>query len=73
MKRLYCWLFGHRYEVWQHFHAGSRRVICNHCGGDFGMHDETRSFVRWDSQLEDMYTLMGYRIRKRPGSGRDCR
>ena len=66
LRRLWCWLFGHAYEVLQHFGKGARRVTCDRCGGDWAMHDETRSFVPWDGQFEGMYQLFGYTIRRRP-------
>lgn len=65
MRRLPCWIFGHRYEVWQHFSRASRRVVCDNCSGDWGMHDGERAFVPWDGQIEEMYVFMGHRIRPR--------
>lgn len=63
-KRIFCFLFGHRYHVLQKFNFGARRVICLHCNGDWGMHDETKSFIRWDDELEQMYKSFGHRIIK---------
>lgn len=66
MKRLWCFLFGHRYEVWQEFSRTSRRVVCGHCGGDWGMNDDVRAFVPWCGQLAELYEMRGIRIRERP-------
>ena len=72
MMRFYCWIFGHRYEVWQHFSRTSRRVVCSRCHGDWAMNDEVRAFVPWSGEFAQMYELFGCRIRERPagnGSG----
>mgnify|MGYP000928691747 CR=1 FL=1 len=66
MKRLTCWLFGHQFEVWQHFSRSTRRVICHRCGGSWGMHDGMQAFVPWDAEIEEIYTLMGHRVRPMP-------
>lgn len=65
LARILCFIFGHRYEVWQVFSATSRRVVCDHCGGDWGMNDHVRAFVPWDGQLAEIYETMGIKIRKR--------
>ena len=64
--KLLCLVFGHQYQVWQHFSRISRRVVCNRCGGDWGMHDEVRAFVPWSGEMTEMYERFGHRIRARP-------
>lgn len=64
LARLICWLFGHRYRVVQEFRPWSRRVVCDDCRGDWGMHDELRTMIEWDTEVEEMYRTMGYRILK---------
>lgn len=66
LAKLWCWIVGHRYEVWQHFSGYSRRVICTHCGGDWGMNDDCCAFVPWSEEFADMYRVMGHKIRERP-------
>lgn len=65
LRRVDCWLFGHDLYVLQHFGRGSRRICCDHCGGDWGMHDGMRAVIPWSGELAEMYELMGYRIRER--------
>ena len=65
MKRLWCWIACHQYEVWQVFSATSRRVICRRCGGDWGMNDDVRAMIDWSPELEAMYTMFGRKIRPR--------
>lgn len=65
MRKVYCWLFGHRYEVWQHFSCTSRRVVCNRCGGDWGMNDHVRAFIPWSGELAELYEMQGKTIRSR--------
>ena len=38
---------------------GARKVGCDRCGAVWGMHDRTRTFVPWDSELEAMYAPGG--------------
>lgn len=64
--RIWCFVFGHKYEVWQVFSPTSRRVLCHCCKGDWGMNDDARAFVPWDGELAAMYKLMGHKIRKLP-------
>lgn len=70
LRKLQCWIFGHRYEVWQHFGHASRRVVCDCCGGDWGMNDRVQAFIPWCGQLAEMYELMGYKIRPRAAQRR---
>lgn len=64
LARLFCFIFGHRYEVWQQLTFQSRRVICRHCSGDWGMNDGTRSFIPWSGEMAEMYsTTFGIRLR----------
>ena len=65
LAKLWCWLVGHRYEVWQRFSHYSRRVICDHCGGDWGMNDDVRAIIPWSDELADCYRVMGHKIRPR--------
>lgn len=62
LAKLTCLVFGHRYEVAQHFCPWSRRVICRECRGDWGMNDDVRAFIPWSAELEGMYRLLGKRI-----------
>ena len=50
---------GHKYVVLRVFSAGSRQVGCTRCNRKWGMHDDTRSFVDWDADLEQMYRMLG--------------
>lgn len=64
LRRLFCFIFGHRFHVLQKFSITSRRVICLHCDGDWGMNDNARAFIPWSSELEEMYIMFGHRIIK---------
>jgi hypothetical protein len=72
LAALWCFLFGHRYEVWQNFSRTSRRVVCGHCHGDWAMNDEVRAFVPWSGEFAAMYELFGHRIRERPAGRRSA-
>lgn len=59
IKKLICYVFGHRYFVIMRFGSGCRKVGCARCGNKWGMHDATRSFVEWDSELDELHGLLG--------------
>lgn len=54
-----CKLVGHQYRVLRRMNTGARKVGCDRCGAVWGMHDQTRSFVPWDDELEAMYAPGG--------------
>lgn len=58
IERLLCAVLGHRYVVEIEF-GTSRKVGCTRCHCKWGMHDDTRSFIPWDSELEAMYRVHG--------------
>jgi hypothetical protein len=64
MKRVYCWIFGHQFEVWQSFGA-AERIVCHYCGGDWAVHHGMQAMVRWNDDAAKMYSTFGYRIRPR--------
>ena len=63
-QRFLCLVFGHRLHVKQHFTKHSRRVVCLCCDGDWAMNDDVRSFLKWDSEFEELYKTLGHRILK---------
>lgn len=65
LRRLWCWIVGHQFYVLQEFGPTSRRICCDHCGGDWGMNDAVRAIIPWDSELERMYRMFGHRIKER--------
>lgn len=63
MNRAFCFLTGgHKYRIVQHFSRVSRRVKCIKCKGDWAMHDETKSFLPWDTEFEALYADHGHKI-----------
>jgi hypothetical protein len=69
VKRLRCWLFGHRMYVWQNFTKADRRVVCDLCGGDWAMNDTYEAFVPWDEDCEKMHRVLGHFVRPRKHGG----
>ena len=55
MNKLLCWIFWHRLFVLRVLNPGARKVGCERCKQEFGMHDSTRSFVPWDNEFEEFY------------------
>lgn len=64
-RKLWCLLIGHKFYVWQELNPWSRRVVCDHCGGDWGMNDDCRAIIPWGSELESLYRSQGILIRRR--------
>ena len=59
VRRLACLLARHKYRVARQMNPGARKVVCDRCGGAWGMHDATRAFVPWDADLEAAYAPGG--------------
>ena len=57
--QILCALFGHKYVVLRVFNPGARQVGCTRCNRKWAMHDNTRSFVDWDGDLESIYRSFG--------------
>lgn len=55
LKAIKCLLCGHNYRVVQRFSETVRRVKCDCCGGDWGMNDNVRILLAWDSELEELH------------------
>ena len=64
-RKLWCFLIGHQMYVWQEFHPWSRRVVCDHCGGDWGMNDCVRVMIPWSKELERLYEFHDFKIKER--------
>lgn len=65
LRKLYCFVFGHDMYVWQELKPWSRRVCCDHCGGDWGMNDNVQAMIKWDDDLQSLYEWQGIKIRPR--------
>lgn len=55
IERLICAITGHRYVVERILNPRTRKVGCTRCFQSWAMHDPTRSFVRWDLELDELY------------------
>jgi hypothetical protein len=62
MRKLLCLIRGHRLRIVQEFGTSQRRLKCERCGGDWGMHDDVRLIIPWDQELQRMYREHGYEI-----------
>lgn len=63
LRKLKCAVFGHQYRAHQTFTSYSRRVVCDHCGGDWAMNDDVRAILPWSKDFEEMYRVMGHDVR----------
>jgi hypothetical protein len=59
LARLMCAVTDHRYVITRSFNPGARQVGCTRCRRLWAMHDETRSFVTWSGEFEQMYRDRG--------------
>jgi len=55
INRIKCKFGRHDYALAQNITDHSRRLYCEQCHKSFGMCDDTRSVIPWDSELHDMY------------------
>ena len=55
MKKILCFIFGHRYFVIKKFSYTVRKVGCSRCGNKWGMNDEVKVFIEWDWELEELH------------------
>jgi hypothetical protein len=59
MKILICYIFGHKYYLIKKINRTTRKVGCKRCGKMWGMNDDVRALVEWDSELEEFYREFG--------------
>jgi hypothetical protein len=59
---LICRLRSHKYVVTQKLSYASRRLCCTRCNQLFGMNDNARALLKWDSDLIRMYESFGVPI-----------
>lgn len=53
LNNMRCLLSGHKYRVVFVMNAGARIVECGRCAKKWAMHDETRSFIRYDNASKE--------------------
>jgi hypothetical protein len=64
LKRMTCWLIGHRYQVRQVFTPETRHVFCLHCAGSWAMNDRIRVITPWNEEFAQFYRERGFTINK---------
>lgn len=69
VRLLACKLAGHQYTVAREF-GSARKVTCSRCRAAWAMHDDSRSFLPWDSEFEAMYAPGGMLATEGPDSNR---
>jgi hypothetical protein len=62
MRKMVCLALGHRFRLVQEFGPSQRRLKCERCGGDWGMHDGARVIVDWSPEFEQLYRDRGFKI-----------
>jgi hypothetical protein len=61
--RILCYFGKHKYTRTQYLTPTSRRIGCMRCGKVWGMDDNIKVLIPWDTELEDIYRDMGVDIR----------
>ena len=58
IKRFLCNIFFHPelITVRKLDNRGSRKVYCSRCGRYYSFHPPTKSFLEWDTELEDLHS-----------------
>lgn len=57
IKKIVCWLLGHKYRIDRVFKPTVRRVKCERCQRLWGMHDEAKCLIPWDGELAECHGL----------------
>lgn len=55
MKKLLCFLFGHKYQLEKYFNSNNQKLNCKRCNEKFGINHPTKSLLKWDSELQSLY------------------
>lgn len=55
MKKVICWLFGHKWFVIKKYSPSVRKVGCRRCKNVWGMNDHVKSLIPWDRELEELH------------------
>lgn len=54
MKKLICFLLGHKYRLKRNITDGIREVKCIRCKSEFSMHDKMRLLIPLDAELSHL-------------------
>lgn len=60
MRKILCYVFGHKYYLIKKLSRTTRKVGCKRCGKVWGMNDDVQALVDWDDELEEFYKEFGY-------------
>ena len=63
MKKIWCWIVGHKVELVQRFSGHAERVRCIYCCGDFAVNHDVRLMIPWDEEVQELYESFGIKIR----------
>jgi len=55
MKKLICFLFGHKYKLLRKISSTTREIKCKRCKVEFGMNDTTQSVFPMDADLRSAH------------------
>jgi len=58
MKKLKCWLFGHKYKVVIKYDDNVQKLTCTRCYRMFGINHQVRAILDWDIELENTMKLI---------------
>ncbi len=58
MKKLKCFLFGHKYapDIW--YDDNCQKIKCTRCDKRFGINHSVRAILEWDQELENTMKLI---------------
>lgn len=55
MRKLLCYLFGHKYRVEIYFDKSNQKLNCKRCHKKFRINHPTKSLLDWDKELENLF------------------
>lgn len=58
MKKLICFLLGHKYELYRRISGTTREVKCARCKAEYGMNDDTQSVFPLTNDLRTAHDII---------------
>lgn len=55
MKKIICYLFGHKYTLLRKISATTRELKCSRCKKEFGMNDAAKAVIPLDFELKELH------------------
>ena len=55
MKRIICFIFGHKFRLLRRISPTTRELKCKRCKKEFGMNDDVKVILPMDYELRELH------------------